>query len=378
MIVLPTFDPGFTTPEMTEVFDPDHRVEALLAFEAALAEAEAETGLIPAPAAKDIVRACSEFAGDAVSVIASTWDTGTPLIALRGEISRNLSEESAGWIHYGATTQDAVDTASMLQIKAALTILDRDVSAVAARLADLAEAHRATPMMARTFLQRAQPTTFGVRVAQWLEPLVRALVNLREITPSLPVQLGGPVGNLAPFGEAGQQIVETLAARLGLASPVIAWHTDRSHVIRPVAMAEIIAIATGKIGTDLALLAQSDVAELTMRPGASSSMGHKRNPIDAIRAVAAAGACLAAASALRSGNGQELERGIGGWHLEWWAVPLVFQSAAASVEAISAALGSLEVDIERMKSRSGELDAVTRVAAAHLVERVLAVWRDLA
>ena len=378
MTVLPTFDPGFSTPEMTAVFDPDHRVTALLAFAAALAEAEAEAGLIPDAAASDIARACSEFAGDSASIIASTWENGTPLISLRDGISQNLSEESANWVHFGATTQDAVDTALMLQFKAGLTILDRDLSAVAAQLADLAEAHRATTMMARTFLQLAQTTTFGMRVAQWLEPLVRALIDLRGAKTSLPVQLGGPVGNLAPFGEAAERVVETLAANLGLESPVIPWHTDRSHVIGPVAVAETIAIAMGKIGTDLALLAQSEVAELQMRPGASSSMDHKRNPIDAIRAVAAAGACLAAASALRSGHGQELERGIGGWHLEWWAVPLVFQAAAASVEAISAALGSLEVDVERMASRSGELDKETRVAADYLIERVAAAWRGLA
>lgn len=378
MTVLPTFDPGFSTPEMTEVFDPDHRVKALLAFEAALAEVEAEAGLIPAAAATDIVRACSEFADDSTTIIASTWETGTPLISLLDGIKEQLTNESAGWVHYGATTQDAVDTASMLQLKAALTILDRDLAAVAARLADLAEAHRSTPMMARTFLQLAQPTTFGVRAAQWLEPLVRALNDLRGATTSLPVQLGGPVGNLAPFGEAATRVVETLAAKLGLESPVIPWHTDRSHVIRPVAVAETIAIAMGKIGTDLALLAQSEVAELKMRPGLSSSIDHKRNPIDAIRAVAAAGACLAAASALRSAHGQELERGIGGWHLEWWAAPLVFQAAAASVEAISAALGSLEVDVERMASRSGEFDEKTRVAADNLIDKVLAAWRGLA
>lgn len=378
MTVLPTFDPGFTTPEMTVVFDPDHRVKALLAFEAALAATEAEAGLIPTESASEIARACGAFSGDSASIIASTWENGTPLISLLDGIREQLTDESAPWVHHGATTQDAVDTASMLQLKDGLAVLDRCVSTVAGRLADLAEAHRSTPMMARTFLQLAQPTTFGVRVAQWLEPLVRALIDLRGAKTSLPVQLGGPVGNLAPFGEAATRVVETLAAKLGLESPVIPWHTDRSHVMRPVAVAETIAIAMGKIGTDLVLLAQSEVAELKMRPGASSSMDHKRNPIDAIRAVAAAGACLAAASALRSGHGQELERGIGGWHLEWWAAPLVFQAAAASVEAISACLHSLEVDVERMASRSGELDAVTRVAADNLIDKVLATWRGLA
>ncbi len=377
MTGLPTFDPGFTTSEMTAVFDPDHRVKAMLAFEAVLAEAGAEAGLIPAGAAADIARACAAFAGNPVTIIATTWETGTPLIALLDGIKGQLSEESAGWVHHGATTQDAVDTALMLQMRDGLGILNRDLSTVAGRLVELADAHRSTPMMARTFLQHAQPTTFGVRVAQWLEPLVRGLIELRRVASSLPVQLGGPVGNLATFGEAGTGIVEALATRLGLVAPLIPWHTDRSHVIRPVAVAETIATSMGKIGSDLALLAQSDVAEVRMRAGGSSSMAHKRNPIDAVRAVAAAGACIAAASAVRVTRGHELERGLGGWHLEWWAVPLVFQAAAASVAGISACLGSLEVDVERMKSRTWEIDAATQAAAANLVDRVLASAREV-
>ena len=377
MTQLPTFDPGFSTLEMTEVFGPDQRVKALLAFEAALAATEAEVGLIPNAAASEIVRACGAFSGDAPSIIASTWENGTPLISLLDGIKEQLTDESARWVHHGATTQDAVDTASMLQLKAGLAALERLVTTVAGRLAELAGVHRTTPMMGRTFLQTARPTTFGVRVAQWLEPLTRALTDLREVAASLPVQLGGPVGILAPFGEEATLVVESLAAKLGLGVPVIPWHTDRSYVIRPVAVAEIIAIAMGKIGTDLALLAQSDVAEIKMRPGKSSSMAGKRNPIDASRAVAAASACLAAASSLRSGHGQELERGIGGWHLEWWSVPLVFQAAAASVEAIDAALARLEVDTERMTSQAEEIDAATLASAAALVARVLDATREV-
>jgi 3-carboxy-cis,cis-muconate cycloisomerase len=377
MSVLPTIDPGFSTPEMTEVFDPQHRVTALLAFESALASSEAEAGLIPADAASDIARACGAFSSDSNSIIASTWENGTPLISLLDGIKEQLTDESARWVHHGATTQDAVDTASMLQMKAALAVLDRQVSSVAGRLADLAHVHRTTPMMARTFLQAARPTTFGVRVAQWLEPLVRGLIELRRVATSLPVQLGGPVGNLGSWGTAGPGLVESLAARLSLSSPAIPWHTDRSHVTRPVAVAEAVAVVMGKIGTDLALLAQSDVAEVTMRGGGSSSMADKRNPLDAIRAVAAAGACHAAGSALRSGQGHELERGIGGWHLEWWAVPLVFQAAAASVEAIEAALADLEVDSERMRGRAGEIDAATLDVATALVAKVIAFTTEV-
>ena len=377
MTVLPTFDPGFSTTEMTEVFDPDHRVKALLAFEAALAATEAEVGLIPAAAASEIARACEDFSGDSVSIIASTWENGTPLISLLDGIKEQLTDESARWVHHGATTQDAVDTASMLQVKAGLAALDRRVSTVAGQLAELADVHRTTPMMARTFLQAARPTTFGMRVAQWLEPLVRGLIELRRVATSLPVQLGGPVGNLGSLGSAGPELVESLASKLGLVAPLVPWHTERSHVVAPIAVAEAVAVVMGKIGTDLALLAESEVSEVSMRGGGSSSMAEKRNPIDAIRAVAASAACLAAGAALRTGRGHELERGIGGWHLEWWAVPLVFQAAAASVEAIETALGSLEVDSERMRSRAEEIDAATLAVASALVAKVLAATTDV-
>jgi 3-carboxy-cis,cis-muconate cycloisomerase len=377
MTVLPTFDPGFSTPDMTEVFDPDYRVKALLAFEAALATTEAEVGLIPAAAASEIARACAAFTGNSASIIASTWENGTPLISLLDGIKEQLTDESARWIHHGATTQDAVDTASMLQLKAGLAVLDRRVSTVAGRLAELAHVHRTTPMMARTFLQTARSTTFGMRVAQWLEPLVRVLIDLRKVATSLPVQLGGPVGNLGSLGTAGPGLLESLATQLGLVAPLIPWHTERSHVVAPMAVAEAVAIAMGKIGTDLALLAQSDIAEVSMRPGGSSSMVDKRNPIDAVRAVAASAACLTAGAALRTGRGHELERGVGGWHLEWWAVPLVFQAAAASVEAIETALGSLEVHSERMRSRTEEIDAATLAIAAELIAKVLAATREI-
>jgi len=377
MTVLPTFDPGFSTPDMTEVFDPDHRVKALLAFEAALATAQAEAGLIPVAAASEIARACAAFTGDSASLVASTWENGTPLTSLLVGVKEHLTEESARWVHHGATTQDAVDTAAMLQAKAGLAILDRRVSTVAGRLAELADVHRTTPMMARTFLQAARPTTFGMRVAQWLEPLVRALVDLRKVAGSLPVQLGGPVGNLGSMGTAGPGLVAALATKLGLVAPLIPWHSERSHVVAPMGAAEAVAVAMGKIGTDLALLAQSDIAEVSMRAGGSSSMSDKRNPIDAVRAVAASAACLTAAAGLRTGRTHELERGIGGWHLEWWAVPLVFQAAAASVDAIETALGSLEVDTEQMKSRAAEIDDATLSVAAELVANVLAAAREI-
>ncbi|MGH8927472.1 MAG: lyase family protein [Acidimicrobiia bacterium] len=371
MTELPTFDPGFTTPEMSAVFSARRRVEAMIEFEVALAAATAEAGLVPPEAAAEIAQACKSLTLDPATIAASTWETGTPLSPLLEAIRAALPEQSAGWVHHGATTQDAVDTALMLQLKEGCAVLERDLTAVAGRLAELAEAHRSHPMMGRTFLQDAVPTTFGMRAAQWLEPVIREVIELRRVAASLPVQLGGPVGNLAPFGPTGPEVAAVLARKLGLVAPVIPWHTDRSYVRAPVRAAEQIAITMGKIGSDLALLAQSDLAEVTMRAGGSSSMAHKRNPIDAVRAVAAASACTTAAAAVGVSTGHELDRGLGSWHLEWWAVPLAIQAGAASVAAVGDCLTSLEVDVERMRGRAGTVDDATLAATTVLIDRVL-------
>jgi 3-carboxy-cis,cis-muconate cycloisomerase len=262
----------------------------------------------------------------------------------------------------------------MIQIRDGLQLLDGNVQRIAAALRSQAMAHRQTAMMGRTFLQHARPTTFGLRAALWLEPLVRHLTELRSTRSSLVLQLGGPVGNLAPFGEHAGAITERLADRLGLVVPAAPWHTDRSRLAEIVALVARIAGSVAKIGADLTLLAQSDVGEIRARPGVSSSMPGKRNPIDAVRAVAAHRACAAVAQIVTAVPPHELERGIGSWHAEWFAVPLVFQTAAAAVEAITSATESLEVDTGRMAANlAAAPDPTMLVAAGALVDQVLAV-----
>ena len=367
-------DPGFTTEEMSGVFSASRRVEAMAAFEAALALALADTGIAPRQAADSVAGACRQPSADPDGILAATWSEGTPLNRLLSEIGGRLTEDEAGWLHHGATTQDAVDTATMILASEALGILDDTLSLLARQLAGLVVEHRAQPQIGRTFLQHARPTTFGFRAATWLDSTLRHIGELRERRAGLAVQLGGPVGNLAPYGERGGDVMAALAERLGLQTPALPWHTDRSRVASLVASLGACARTMARIASDVAVLASSDIAEIRVRPGGSSSMSEKRNPIDAIRAVAAANACSGAAGMIAAGSSHELDRGIGGWHVEWVAVPMVFETAAASVEAMTTCLESLEVDAVRMTARAGSESAL--VLDQRLIDRVLADYDE--
>jgi 3-carboxy-cis,cis-muconate cycloisomerase len=266
-----------------------------------------------------------------------------------------------------------VDTATMIQAAEGLAILESGLADLARKLARLVADHRGQPQIGRTFLQHARPSTFGFRAATWLDPVLRHLGELRGARDGLVVQLGGPVGDLAPYGERGTDVMEALATRLGLRSPGIAWHGDRSRVAALVASLERCARTMARIGGDIALLASSDIGEVRVRSGGSSSMPGKQNPIDAIRAVAAADACTGAASMIRGGRSHELDRGVGGWHVEWLAIPLVFETTAAAVEAMNICLGSLEVDSEQMESRAGDGPDLDQ----RLIDRVLAAYEGM-
>jgi 3-carboxy-cis,cis-muconate cycloisomerase len=360
-------DPGFTTVDMARVFSGPNRVGAMMRFEAALALALADTGRIPPETAEAVAEACSSPVADPDAVLASTWSEGTPLNLLLAEIRGRLSEEQAEWVHHGATTQDVIDTAIMLQAGEALDILDAGLVTVAGLMAELVARHRDQPQIGRTFLQHARPTTFGMRVAGWLEPTLRHLTELRDIQAGLVVQLGGPVGNLAPYGEKGEDVVGAVAARLGLVAPALPWHSDRSRMAAMASALERCARTMAKAGLDVALLASSDIGEIRVRPGGSSSMSEKRNPIDSIRAIAAANLCSAAAGMITAGPLPELDRGVGGWHAEWVALPLVFQATAATVEAMIDCLGSLEVDTQKMIGPAGAAPPIDQ----RLIDRLL-------
>jgi 3-carboxy-cis,cis-muconate cycloisomerase len=351
---VPTFDPGFSTSDLTEVFSIDATVASLLEFEAALALALSDAGVAPRPDAEAIADACRDATLDATEVLASTWVRGTPILALRGAIATGLPESTAQWFHYGATTQDAVDTGLNLQARRGLSTLEGRLIAMAGVLVELTEEFRAQPQIGRTFLQTALPTTFGFRTAGWLGSTLDRIRELRAVKVGLRVQLGGANGTLSVYGARGPAVVAALADRLDLAAPEIAWQADRSPMLSLARALENAARTMAKIATDIALLASSEVSEVKVSSGGSSSMPGKENPIEAVRARAAASACSGAVAMLASSPSIELDRGVGGWHVEWLAIPLAFQTCGAAVEAIGATLDSLRVEAEVMGDRAPE------------------------
>lgn len=340
-MTLPTSDPGFSTEALTLAFGPIARVAAMCRFEAGLARASGRVGAVDAEAAERAARRCDDGVTDPEVVLEEGWEAGTPVLPLLARLRADLDDEAADVLHHGATTQDVVDSATMLQVRVALDALRDDVRHVAAGLRDVATTHRDTPARAWTFLQPAVPTTVGHRAAGWLAPLVAQLRDLRDQRASLPVQLGGPTGTLAALGDHGPAVVEAIAGELDLVAPVAPWHTDRRPVVRVVDVVTGTAAALAKVAGDVALLAHQ--GEVVVRAGGSSSMPGKRNPVDAVRALAAARACAAAATAVRAAGPHELERAVGTWHAEWWALPQVLQCAGAAAEGVRRLVETFEV-----------------------------------
>jgi 3-carboxy-cis,cis-muconate cycloisomerase len=369
----PTFDPGFTTPEMTELFSSARTVHAILEFEAALALCLAEVGAAPEEEARAVAEACSLGVPDPDVVLASAWESGTPLLALRSIIEQRLAESDRRWFHYGATSQDAIDTGRMLQARPGLELLESGLIAIAHQLKTLMEDFRGQAHMARTFLQEALPTTFGARAAHWLAPTLDRILDLREARERLRLQLGGPSGDLAIYGGVGSSLAGAMGRRLGLQAPLTPWHSDRSPVWALARTVEATALTMGKIAADVALLAQTGVEEITVRPGGSSSMPGKRNPIDSVRAIAAAACCSGFATMIMGAPTNELDRGVGGWHVEWLALPMLFHTAGAAVASMEECLSTLEVDRARMSAAAGQHDA----GGGELVDRVLDRFRHV-
>lgn len=359
----PWFDPGFTTSAMSGVFSPAARVRAMCRVESALASASAGAGLVTREAAAEIAAACRGRLDRPERILAAGWEAGTPVLPLLDVLRAEMSDEAAAALHHGATTQDVVDTGLMLQAGEGLRLLRDDLTRVCRRLRELAAEHRDAPATGWTFLQPAVPTTVGLRIAGWLSPTVHHAAAIRAARSDLPLQLGGPTGSLAALGQQAMTVQDHMADELGLTVPDLPWHTDRSRLADLVALLERVARTMAKVGTDLSLLAHGGVAR--MRSGGSSSMPDKHNPIDAVRAVANADACSGAASVVTRGRPHELERGVGGWHAEWLAVPMVFHTCAASVESIGRGVETLELRLE-------DVEGGATAATDAFVDRVIA------
>ena len=369
-VIRPTFDPGFSTPDLADAFSGAARIGHMLEFEASLALVESRHGIVPQDAAVAIARTCRSVQVDPLLIEAEGWNVGTPLVPLLDAVRGALTDSHARWLHHGATTQDAVDTAAMRQSRVGIGYLTASVTSTETRLRRLADEHRSTPVTGRTFLQPARGTTFGWVLEGWRLMLARDRSQLAELRDSLPVQLGGPVGDLQSLGDLAGAVLDDLASELDLAAPPVPWHGDRGPV-RAVASALVgVAGTVAKIAEDLILLAQ--YGEVRMRSGGSSSMPHKRNPIDAIHARAAAAAGIAAAHAITGAPPHELQRSAGSWHTEWWALPMAFQCVGASVQALARAVDTLEVDTGTMSTNltAAGLTAPDSSSASVLLGRI--------
>lgn len=347
-------NPLFSTPEMAAIFSPQAHVRQMLAFEAALARAEAAAGIIPEGAARAIAAACQVERYDVPALYRDAVAAGTLAIPLVRALTSQVAPEGRDYVHWGATSQDVMDTALVLQMRDGLDLLIARLLDMGDACAALAEQHRRTLMPGRTLMQQALPITFGLKAARWLGMVTRQVARLRELRRRvLVVQFGGAAGTLASLGDAGPRVADLLAEDLGLAVPDLPWHAERDRVAEVAAALGVVAGAMAKVATDLVLLAQTELGEVAEGAapgkGGSSAMPQKRNPVDATFALAAARLAIGQVPVVLGGMAQEHERAVGGWQAEWEAVPNLFLATASSVERVREALAGLEVHAERMR-----------------------------
>jgi 3-carboxy-cis,cis-muconate cycloisomerase len=342
------FDALFVPQELRAATSDEAWLQAMLDAERALAVANAAAGVIPSEAATAITEAGAGRL-NTEWILEQGGEPGNPVEPLVRTIREVVGGEAADYVHRGATSQDILDTAAMLVARRSIDLLLAELDGVARECASLAETHRDTVMAGRTLLQQAVPITFGLKVAGWLEGILDACRLLRNVR--LAAQLGGAAGTLAVLGEAGPKVLRVYAAELELAEPVAPWHTNRARIAELGSALTVTAGALAKIGLDVALLEQTEVAEVKEGAGgASSTMPQKQNPVGSALAVACARLASAHASVLTAALAQEHERAVGAWHAEWPALSGALGYAGGAAAAAARELASLEVDAERMRA----------------------------
>jgi 3-carboxy-cis,cis-muconate cycloisomerase len=354
--------------EVAAAVGDDAWLTAMLQVEAALAEVQAVTGLLDREAADAIGAACARPEAFGVAAIGTAAaESGNPVVPLVAALRSAVPEAWSDAVHRGATSQDILDTAGMLVASRALRPLLADLAACADRAARLAREHRDTPMIGRTLLQQAVPTTFGLKAA---EPAGRLEQVQRE---RLAVQFGGAAGTLAPFGAAGPGVVEGLAAALGLAEPALPWHTERTRIADLAGALGSAAGAAAKVARDITLLAQNEVHEVSdATPGGSSAMAHKRNPIAAVCALGCAASAPGLVANLLAAMAHEHERAAGAWHAEWRPMRELLVTTGSAVSWLRAALQRLLVHPDVMRDNLARSGLTGDLAATGpLVDRAL-------
>lgn len=346
------FRDAFGTRAMREVFSDLRLIERYAEVEVALAKAEARCGVIPAEAAVEIAKRTDVTALDFDLLRQETDVVGYPILPLVHQMAKQCGE-AGRYVHWGATTQDIMDTAVVLQLRDGLKIIGDDIAALRGILADLSKKYRDTPMAGRTHLQQALPVTFGYKTAIWLAAFDRHAARLAELKPRVLVgQFAGAAGTLASLGDRGFEVQQALCEELGLGVPVSTWHIARDGLAEAVNFLALVTGTLGKIALDIMIMASTEFAEVyepfVKGRGASSTMPQKRNPISSELMLAAAKAVRQHAGLMLDAMVQDFERATGPWHAEWMAIPESFVLTAGALHQASFALGGLIVDEQRM------------------------------
>ena len=346
-----------TTEPLADVFSDSSVLQAMLDFEIALARAEVRVGIVPKSAADRISEVARAGEFDVAALSRSIFRAGTaaiPVVKALTEKVRARDRDAAAWVHWGATSQDVVDTALILILKRSRPILGADLQRLHEALVHLSNEHKHTVMLGRTLMQAAPPVTFGLKAADWLGALHRDRKRLETaFDEALILQFGGASGTLASLGEKGIAVAHALANELGLGYPEAPWHTQRDRLANLVCCCGVLTGSLGKMARDISLLMQTEVAEVS-EPGGegrggSSTMPHKRNPIACALTLAAAQRAPGLVANFLSAMVQEHERGVGGWQAEWPVVAGIIQAAGTAAASMGEVAEGFSVDPARMR-----------------------------
>jgi 3-carboxy-cis,cis-muconate cycloisomerase len=345
----------FSTEPMRRIFADENRIQKYLDIEAALARAQARLGIIPQNACDEILRHCSIAEYDFAKLKTQTERIGYPVLPVVQQLVALCRDGLGEWCHWGATTQDITDTATVFQIREALDLIETDLVGISDALAALAKRYRNTPMAGRSNLQQAVPITFGYKVATYLAGFERHLQRLKELRPRVLVgEFGGAAGTLSSLGNRGLEVQAALMQELGLGQPVIAWHTVRDCIAEVGCFLGLVAGSCGKIAFDVKLMMQTEVEEI-YEPfhegrGSSSTMPQKRNPISSVYITATAALVRQHVAALLDAMIEDHERATGPWEIEWIAVPEIFSLTAGALAQTRFMVSGLQVDEKRMRA----------------------------
>jgi 3-carboxy-cis,cis-muconate cycloisomerase len=372
-----------TTEALAELFSDSSVLQAMLDFESALARAQARLGVIPASAAGPIRAAAKAEGFNVASLAAATLRAGTPgipLVKALTERVRKKNPEAAGYVHWGATSQDVADTALILLLKQGQAVLARDLSRLSRALKKLSQDHKDTILLGRTLMQAAPPVTFGLKAAGWYASVRNTGEGLEgAFESSLVVQFGGASGTAASLGKRGPDVTRELAKELKLGCPDAPWHTHRENLAALMCACGVLTGALGKMARDISLMMQNEVAEVA-EPGGdgrggSSTMPHKRNPIGCVLTLAAAQRVPGLVASFLSGMVQEHERAAGGWQAEWPTVAAIVQATGLAIASMAEVAEGLKVDKARMRAN---LAATGGAVFAERAMMMLGAGRDVA